>query len=115
MLGSSWFTKLSAIVIGLIGILLGFPAFTGAITAWSNHTAVDWRSVLTATGFVVVTAGLAAAKQFNVHGGTVDTGVRPAEVPITIAPPLPGAVPMPAAAINPSIPRSPSPKREDLP
>jgi hypothetical protein len=58
--------------------------------------------VLTATGFFVVTAGLAAAKQFNVHGGDKDTGTRPAPVAITVAPPVKGAV-----AISPVVTQLP--------
>ena len=62
MLGLNWRTNLSSIVLGLVTLLMGIPTFISAITAWSNHQAVDWRSVLVSTALAVITAGLAAAK-----------------------------------------------------
>jgi hypothetical protein len=45
--------------------------------------------VLTAVGLAMAAAGLKAAKDGEVHGGTVDSGTRPAPVPIVVAPPVP--------------------------
>lgn len=67
MLGTNWKTNLASIGTGLLTLLLGIPTFITAITAWSNHQAVDWRSVLTSTALAIVTAGLASAKDSTTH------------------------------------------------
>lgn len=76
-LGTSWRTNLMSIITGVATALLGIPIFINAITDWSNHKPVDWRSVLVATAFAAITAGLALAKDAKVTGGTIDAGVRP--------------------------------------
>jgi uncharacterized membrane protein (UPF0182 family) len=76
-MGASWRTTLMSIVTGVITLLLGIPVFVQAVTDWSHHLPVDWRSVLTTTALAAITAGLALAKDFNVHGGSEDTGTRP--------------------------------------
>lgn len=67
MLGTNWKTNLSSIVTGILTLILGVPTFVQAVTDWSNHKAVDWRSVLVSTALVVITAGLAAAKDSTTH------------------------------------------------
>lgn len=67
ILGTNWKTNLTAALTGLLTLLLGIPTFVTAITAWSNHQSVDWRSVLVSTALAVVTAGLAAAKDSTTH------------------------------------------------
>ena len=90
-LGPSWIPKLTGAISGLLSLLLGVPIFVTAVQAWANHQAVDWRNVLVSTAFIVISAGLAAAKQQNVHGGTKEAGTRPA-----------GEVPAPLAALTPA-------------
>jgi hypothetical protein len=104
MLGSSWKVKLFALGVMALG-------FAGPVL---NHylpvALLNWNTVLDSAAVILSGGGLMLAKQYDVHGGTVDTGVRPAEVPITVAPPLPGAVPMPTPSVNRK-----GVQREDLP
>ena len=67
ILGLNWKTNLSSIITGFLTLVLGIPTFISAITAWSNHLPVDWRSVLVSTALAVITAGLGVSKDATTH------------------------------------------------
>lgn len=87
-LGTNSKTTASAIITGLLTLLLGVPTFITAITAWSQHQPVDWRAVGVSTALAVITAGLASAKDASTHStpaqiqasGAAVTAVTPAQV-----------------------------------
>ena len=62
-------------VTGLVTILLGIPSFVSALTAWGNHQAVDWRSVLVSTALIVIGAGLTTAKDASTHSTVAEVNV----------------------------------------
>lgn len=59
----NWKTTLT----GFITLLLSVPTFVTAVTAWGNHQAVDWRSVLISTALAIAGSGLVAAKDASTH------------------------------------------------
>lgn len=88
MLGTNWKTNLTAAITGVLTLLMGIPTFISAITAWSAHQQVDWRSVLVSTALAVITAGLAAAKDSTTHSTVT-------QVEAATLKELPNAVPKP--------------------
>jgi hypothetical protein len=115
MLGASWKPKLFALGVMALG-------FAGPVLNHYVHLAgLNWITFCNTSAVILGGGGLMYVKQADVHGGTTDTGTRPAPVPITVAPPVPGAVAQPEALarqIDPTIPQSLNRKgvqREDLP
>jgi hypothetical protein len=86
MLGASWKVRL----IGLGIMALGFVGHP--LNHYLPIAGLNWATFCASAVVVLTGGGLMLAKQYDVHGGTIDTGVRPAPVPVTIAPPVPGTV-----------------------
>jgi hypothetical protein len=59
----NWKTSLS----GVVAFLFACPAFVSAFQAWSNHQAIDWRSVVFGIAMFAVSSGLLAAKDSTTH------------------------------------------------
>lgn len=89
MLGSSWKVKLAGI--GVIVLIALGPVLQSYIPLHG----LNWETLCTSIAGIIGGGGLLLAKQYNVHGGDVDTGVRPSPVPVVIAPPIPGPVVVP--------------------
>jgi hypothetical protein len=68
ILGINWKTTLA----GIAAFLTSVPPFVSAITAWSNHQAVDWRQTLVSVALAAIGGGLVAAKDATTHSTSVE-------------------------------------------
>lgn len=107
MLGASWKVKLFA-----LGILaLGFAGHP--LNHYLPILGLNWATFCTAAQGILTGGAFLYTKQVDVHGGTKDTGTRPAPVNITVAAPKPNSFPPPP--ISRTVARTQNAKREDLP
>lgn len=83
--GKSWKTTLSGLVVAMLTLLLAVPSLMTAVSEWSKHQPVEWRPVILAVTLAIIAAGLTAAKDKEVHGGTIDSGERPDPVQTELA------------------------------
>jgi hypothetical protein len=63
ILGASWRTTLA----GIAAFLSGVPGFITALSSWAAHQPVNWREVGVSAALAALGAGLANAKDAQVH------------------------------------------------
>jgi len=92
-MGTSWRT--TAIGIAVIVVTALGPVLQHYVPV----AGLDWNTTCMSIAALLAGGGLLVAKDFNVHGGTVETGTRPAgevQVPPQGAPGAPVVPPPPA-------------------